>query len=181
MVQIVIAAVIGVAVGAVAGYKYLAPFSWPYPQSPPRVDGIGDRLEQKCLFLTVTRPIRESCASVTLARHALWRQFTLDLVVGCLDYTDEVETLVSAPGGTVNTQMDSRQGSSQQGSMTVSGVTGIYEQQGCDEAAQAIQNLTSRDFGHRVTDSISERDKAIKAIRTWWAATHPVNGLANRD
>jgi len=56
--------------------------------------------------------------------------------------------------------------------MTVSGVTGAYTQRGCDYGAQTIQNLTSRDFGHRVTDSISQRDKAIKAIKKWWVESN---------
>jgi hypothetical protein len=94
--------------------------------------------------------------------------FPLELAIACLDYTEEVGTIVSAPGGTVHSQMGARQGSIQEGSITVSGVTGVYTQRGCDYGAQTIQNLTSRDFGHRVTDSISQRDQAIKAIKKWW-------------
>ena len=90
-------------------------------------------------------------------------KFPFQLVIACLDYTEEVGTIVSAPGGTVRSQID--QGSTQQGSITVSGVTGVYTQRACDYAAQTIQNLTSRDFGHHVSDPISQRDKAIKAIR----------------
>jgi hypothetical protein len=99
-------------------------------------------------------------------------QFPLELPVACLDYTEEVGTIVSAPGGTVHSQMGARQGAIQEGSMTVSGVTGVYTQRGCDYGAQTIQNLTSRDFGHRVTDSISQRDKAIKAIKKWWVESN---------
>jgi len=90
-------------------------------------------------------------------------QFPFELVISCLDYTEEVGTIVSAPGGTVHSQ-----GGSQQGSITVSGTVGVYPQRGCDYAAQTIQDLTSRDFGHRVSDSISQRDKAIKAIKKSW-------------
>ena len=99
-------------------------------------------------------------------------QFPLELPVACLGYTEEVGTIVSAPGGTVHSQMGARQGAIQEGSMTVSGVTGVYTQRGCDYGAQTIQNLTSRDFGHRVTDSISQRDKAIKAIKKWWVESN---------
>jgi hypothetical protein len=99
-------------------------------------------------------------------------QFPFELVIACLDYTEEVGTIVSAPGGTVHSQMGARQGSTQEGSITVSGVTGVYTQRGCDYGAQTIQNLISRDFGHHVTDSISQRDKAIKAIKKWWTESH---------
>jgi hypothetical protein len=99
-------------------------------------------------------------------------QFPLELAIACLDYTEEVGTIVSAPGGTVHSQMGARQGSVQEGSITVSGVTGVYTQRGCDYGAQTIQNLTSRDFGHRVTDSISQRDQAIKTIKKWWTEPH---------
>jgi hypothetical protein len=99
-------------------------------------------------------------------------QFPLELAIACLDYTEEVGTIVSAPGGTVQSQMGSRQGSTQQGSITVSAVVSVNSQRGCDYAAQTIQNLTSRDFGHRVSDSISQRDKAIKAIKKWWTESH---------
>jgi hypothetical protein len=99
-------------------------------------------------------------------------RFPLELAIACLDYTEEVGTIVSAPGGTAHSQMGARQGSIQEGSITVSGVTGVYTQRGCDYGAQTIQNLTSRDFGHRVTDSNSQRDKAIKAIKKWWAESH---------
>ena len=99
-------------------------------------------------------------------------QFPLELAIACLDYTEEVGTIVSAPGGTVHSQMGARQGSIEEGSITVSGVTGVYTQRSCDYGAQTIQNLTSRDFGHRVTDSISQRDQAIKAIKKWWTESH---------
>jgi hypothetical protein len=99
-------------------------------------------------------------------------RFPLELAIACLDYTEEVGAIVSAPGGTVHSQMGARQGSTQGGSITVSGVTGVYTQRGCDYGAQTIQNLISRDFGHRVTDSISQRDKAIKAIKKWWTESH---------
>jgi hypothetical protein len=99
-------------------------------------------------------------------------QFPLELAIACLDYTEEVDTIVSAPGGTVHSEMDSRQGSTQQGSITVSGAVGVYPQRGCDDAAQTIQNLTSQDFGHHVSDSISQRDKAVKAIKKWWVESH---------
>jgi hypothetical protein len=94
-------------------------------------------------------------------------QFPFELAIACLDYTEEVGTIVSAPGGTVDSQTGS-----QEGSITVSGVTGVYTQRGCDYGAQTIQNLTSRDFGHRVSDSISRRDKAIEAIKKWWIESH---------
>lgn len=108
-------------------------------------------------------------------------QFPLELAIACLDYTEEVGTIVNAPGGTVQSQEGRREGSIQEGSITVTGTVRVYEQRGCDEAAQAIQNLTSRDFGHRVTDSISERDKAVKAIKAWWAATHPAKDAASPE
>jgi hypothetical protein len=94
-------------------------------------------------------------------------QFPLELAIACLDYTEEVGTIVSAPGGTI----DSQRGS-QQGSITVSGTVSVASQRGCDYAAQTIQNLTSRDFGHRVSDSIPQRDKAITAIKKWWTESH---------
>lgn len=99
-------------------------------------------------------------------------QFPLELPIACLDYTDEVGAIVSAPGGTVHSQMGARQGAIQEGSITASGVTGVYTQRGCDYGAQTIQNLTSRDFGHRVTDSISQRNQAITAIKKWWVESH---------
>jgi len=99
-------------------------------------------------------------------------QFPLELAVAYLDYTEEVGTIISAPGGTVHSQMGPRQGATQQGSITVSGTVGVYPQRGCDYAAQTIQNLTSRDFGHHVSDSISQRDKAIGAIKKWWVESH---------
>jgi hypothetical protein len=100
-------------------------------------------------------------------------QFPLELAIACLNYTEEVETLVSAPGGTVHSEIGPRQGSIQQGSMTVSGTVGVYSERGCDYAEQTIQNLTSRDFGHHISDSISQRDKAINAIKKWWTESHP--------
>jgi hypothetical protein len=107
------------------------------------------------------------------------KQFPLELAIACLDSTEEVETVVSAPGGSVETTIGSRQGTSQQGSITVHGAVSAYQLRGCDEAAQTIQNLTSRDFGHRVSDSIAQRDKAIRAIKTWWGESHapqlPIN------
>lgn len=99
-------------------------------------------------------------------------QFPLELAIACLDYTEEVGTIISAPGGTAHSQIGARQGSIQEGSIAVSGVTGVYTQRGCDYGAQTIQNLTSRDFGHRVTDSTSQRDHAIKAIKKWWTESH---------
>jgi hypothetical protein len=99
-------------------------------------------------------------------------EFPLELAIACLDYTEEVGTMVSAPGGTVHSQTAPRQGSTQQGSITVSGVVGVYPQRGCDDAAQTIQNLTSQDFGHRVSDPISQRDEAIKTIKKWWTKSH---------
>ncbi len=95
------------------------------------------------------------------------KQFPLKLAIACLDYTEEVGTIVSAPGGTVHSQSGS-----QQGLITVSDTVGVYPQRGCDYAAQTIQNITSRDFGYRVSDSISQRDKAIKAIKKWWTESH---------
>jgi hypothetical protein len=94
-------------------------------------------------------------------------QFPLGLAVACLDYTEEVGTIVSAPGGSVEWEHDS-----QHGSVTVHGAVASYTVRGCDDAAQTIQNLTSRNFGHRVSDSISQRDRAIKAIKTWWVESH---------
>jgi hypothetical protein len=99
-------------------------------------------------------------------------QFPLELAIACLDYTEEVGTTISAPGGTVHTQIGPRQGAVQEGSITIPGVVGEYSERGCDYAAQTIQNLTSRDFGHRVNDSISQRDKAIEAIKKWWVESH---------
>ena len=99
-------------------------------------------------------------------------QFPLELAITCLNYTEEVGTIVDAPGGTVQSQVGRREGSIQEGSITVTGTVGVYEQRGCDEAAQAIQNLTSRDFGHRVSGPVTERDKAIDAIRKWWIESH---------
>src|SRR5262249_25294362 len=101
-------------------------------------------------------------------------QFPLELAVACLDYTEEVETVVSAPGGSVETTIGPRQGASQQGSLTFS-CEAVMKQR------RPYQNLTSRDFGHRVTDSISERDKAVKAIKAWWAATHPAKDVATPE
>ncbi len=94
-------------------------------------------------------------------------QFPLELAIACLDYTEEVGTIVSAPGGTVQSQRGARQGS-----ITVSDTVGVYTQRGCDYAAQTIQNFTSWDFGHRVSNSISQRDGAIKAIKKWWTESH---------
>jgi hypothetical protein len=87
-------------------------------------------------------------------------QFPLEVAGACLDYKEEVGTLVSAPGGSVTSQMGSRQGTIQKGSITVSGTVGVYSERGCDYAAQTIQNLTSRDFGHHVSDSVSQRDQS---------------------
>src|SRR5258708_37735934 len=98
-----------------------------------------------------------------------------DFFSSLLDYKEEVGTIVSAPGATVHSQIDARQGSTQQGSITLSGVTGVYTQRGCDYGAQTIQNLTSHDFGHRVTDSISQRDKAIRAIKKSWTESHSLS------
>jgi hypothetical protein len=97
-------------------------------------------------------------------------QFPFELVIGCLDYKKKVGTIVFAPGGSVESHMDARQPGSTtaSGSMTVQGATGVYEQRGCDYAAQTIQNLTSRDFGHHSSDSLSQRDRAIKTIKKWW-------------
>jgi hypothetical protein len=99
-------------------------------------------------------------------------QFPLELAIACLGYTEDVGTIVSATGGTVHSEIGPRQGSIQEGSISISGVSGVFPQRGCDEAAQAIQNLTSRDFGHRVSDPISQRDKAIEAIKKWWTESH---------
>ncbi len=67
--------------------------------------------------------------------------------------------------------MQSQRGA-RQGSITVSDTVGVYTQRGCDYAAQTIQNFTSWDFGHRVSNSISQRDGAIKAIKKWWTESH---------
>jgi hypothetical protein len=93
--------------------------------------------------------------------------FPLDLAVACLDYREEVETVVSAPGGSALSQVGRTEGS-----ITVYGVTGSYTVRGSDEAAQAIQNLTGRDFGHHIEDSVSQRDQAIESIKQWWLALH---------
>jgi hypothetical protein len=94
-------------------------------------------------------------------------QFPLDLAIACLDYREEVETIISAPGGKVVSQIGSNQGS-----ITVYGANGSYTVRGCDDAAQAIQNLTGRDFGHNLSDPVSQRDKAINSIKQWWVASH---------
>lgn len=100
-------------------------------------------------------------------------KFPLELAVTCLDYTEEAGTqIITAPGATVRSQVSPRQGSIQEGSITISEVAGVYPQRRCDYAAQAIQNLTSRDFGHRVSESMSQRDIAIKAIKKWWVESH---------
>ena len=98
-------------------------------------------------------------------------QFPLELVIACMDYTEEVGTIAFAPGGSVESQMQ-RDHDSVTGSVTVHGAAGVYEQRGCDYAAQTIQNLTGRDFGHRVSDPISQRDKAVVAIKKWWSELH---------
>lgn len=98
-------------------------------------------------------------------------QFPFELVIACLDYTEEVGTIVSAPGGSVESHMQ-RDHDSVAGSITVHGAVGVYEQRGCDYAAQTIQNLTGRDFGHRVSAPVSQRDKAIEAIKKWWSESH---------
>jgi len=98
-------------------------------------------------------------------------QFPFELVIACLDYTEDVGTIVTAPGGTVESQME-RDHDSVTGSVTVHGAVGVYEQRGCDYAAQTIQNLTGRDFGHRVSDPVSQRDKAVEAIKKWWSESH---------
>jgi len=54
-------------------------------------------------------------------------QFPFELAIACLDYTEEVGTIVAAPGGTADVQA-----SSQQGSITVSGTVGVYPQRGCE-------------------------------------------------
>jgi len=94
-------------------------------------------------------------------------EFPLNIAVACLDYIEEVDTIVSAPGGHVVSQVGSNQGS-----ITVDGATGSYTVRGCDEAAQTIQNLTGRDFGHHLSDPVSQRDRAISSIKEWWVASH---------
>jgi hypothetical protein len=94
-------------------------------------------------------------------------KFPLDLAVACLDYTEEVDTIVSAPGGRVVSHVDSNQGS-----ITVDGATGSYTVRGCDEGAQTIQNLSGRDFGHHLNDPVSQRNRAIRSIKEWWVASH---------
>jgi hypothetical protein len=93
--------------------------------------------------------------------------FPLDLAVACLDYREEVEMVVSAPGGRALSRVGRTEGT-----ITVYGVTGSYTVRGSDEAAQAIQNLTGRDFGHHIEDSVSQRDQAIESIKQWWLALH---------
>jgi hypothetical protein len=100
-------------------------------------------------------------------------KFPLELAVACLDYTEEAGTLViAAPGATVHSQVGPRQGSVQEGSITISEVAGVYAQRRCDYAAQTIQNVTSGDFGHRVSNPIASRDEAIEAIKKWWTESH---------
>jgi hypothetical protein len=94
-------------------------------------------------------------------------QFPLDLAVACLDYSEEVEMVISAPGGSAVSSVGSNQGS-----ITVYGAKGSYTVRGSDDAAQAIQNLTGRDFGHYLSDPVSQRDKAINSIKQWWVALH---------
>jgi hypothetical protein len=98
-------------------------------------------------------------------------QFPFELVIACLNYTEEVGTIVSAPGGWAESQME-RDHDSVTSSVTVHGAVGVYEQRGCDYAAQTIQNLTARDFGHRISDPVSQRDKAVEAIKKWWSESH---------
>ena len=98
------------------------------------------------------------------------QRFPLDLAIACLDYTvDAGMTVVVAPGGTVHAQLNSRQGDRQEGAIKFSAVDTVYSLRECDNAAQAIQNLTSRDFGFHPRDSVEERDNAIARIKKWWA------------
>jgi len=41
----------------------------------------------------------------------------------------------------------------------------------CDRAAQALQKLLQRDFGHRLKATARERDRAIARIKRWWSKT----------
>jgi hypothetical protein len=77
------------------------------------------------------------------------QRFPLSLVVHCLDYTQQVTTIVYASDGT------------------------WHPQRGCDYAAQTVQNITGQDFGHSKRSPVQERDKAIDAIRRWWAGSRP--------
>jgi hypothetical protein len=99
-------------------------------------------------------------------------QFPMELAIGCLDYTEEVSTTVDAPNGSVISQRESNN----KGSIIVQGAVNIYTQRGCDHAAQTIQNLTDKDFGHRVSDPVSKRDDAIKTIKRWWHESHTSTG-----
>jgi hypothetical protein len=99
-------------------------------------------------------------------------RFPLELAIACLDFREEVDTIVVAPGGSVESHMNPQQHGSIQGSLIVGGAVETYSQRGCDYAAQTIQNLTARDFGHHVKDPVSQRDKAIKEIKKWWVESH---------
>jgi hypothetical protein len=98
--------------------------------------------------------------------------FPLELAIACLDYTKKSGTVISAPGGKVVSQIGQRIGNQQQGSLTVYGAVSSYTRRGCDDAAQAVQNISGRDFGHRSDDPVSQRDKAIEAIKKWWDESH---------
>lgn len=98
--------------------------------------------------------------------------FPLELAVACLDYTNEEETVVSAPNGSVVSQGLIYNDDSAEGSITVSGVKEIYTLRGCDHAAQAIQNITGKDFGYRPSQQLPRRNAAIGAIKKWWHEVH---------
>jgi hypothetical protein len=74
-------------------------------------------------------------------------QFPLDLPIRCLDYTQQVGTVVYAADGS------------------------WHPERGCDRAAQTVQNITGRDFGHSKKAPVQQRDRAIDAMRKWWATS----------
>jgi hypothetical protein len=74
-------------------------------------------------------------------------RFPKELVIHCLDYTQTVGTIVFVADGS------------------------WHPQRGCDYAAQTIQYIAHRDFGHNVRNSVEQRDAAIAAIKKWWLET----------
>jgi len=76
------------------------------------------------------------------------QEFPLDLVIRCLDYTEEVEMNLDAGDGKWTSL------------------------RGCDLAAQTVQNVKGKYFGHDKYGSLQERDSAIEKIRRWWATSN---------
>ena len=100
-------------------------------------------------------------------------RFPLEIAIACLDYTTRTATVVFAPGGSAESKVEPRAGNQQKGSVTVYGAVNSYIRRGCDDAAQAVQNITGLDFGHHDGDPIPQRDKAIESIKKWWIESHP--------